>query len=97
MKLSLTTSRPCKMRRGELRRVPGDRRARAIAYHVACPRCGFVTPVVDGADGVRIHEDDELVSLSGPVQCVMCRVRIALTRGEATLEEGPDVRPVRSH
>jgi hypothetical protein len=97
MKLSVTERRPCKMRRGDLRRVPQLRGARVIGYYVACPRCGFVTPIIQGQDGVRIEEDGELVSFSAPVQCVMCLVRIALVRGEATLEEGPDVRPVRAH
>jgi hypothetical protein len=96
LKLSVTERRPCRMRPGELRRVPQDRRARALGYYVACPRCGFVTPVIHGQEGVWIEEDGELVSFSAPATCVMCLVRIALARGEATLEEGPDVRPVRA-
>jgi hypothetical protein len=95
MKLRVTEARPCRMKPGELRRVPQDRRARAIGYYVACPRCGFVTPVIHGQDGVWIAEDGEFVSFSAPATCVMCLVRIGLVRGDATLEEGPDVRPVR--
>jgi hypothetical protein len=94
MKMMPTERRPCRMRRGDLRRVPQERRCRVVAYYVGCPRCGFVTPVIEGQDGVRIAEDGELVSFSGQIVCVMCLVRIALVRGEATLEEGPDVRPV---
>ena len=94
MKMTVTDRRPCRMRRGDLRRVPQERRCRVVGYHVGCPRCAFVTPVIDGQDGVRITEDGELVSFSAPVVCVMCLVRIALERGEASLEEGPDVRPV---
>ncbi len=52
--------------------------------------------MIHGQEGVWIEEDGELVSFSAPATCVMCLVRIALARGEATLEEGPDVRPVRA-
>jgi hypothetical protein len=83
------------MQPGELRRVPQDRRARVVGYYIACPRCGFVTPVIQGQDGVCIAEDGELVTFSAPARCVQCLVSIALERDEATLEEGPDVRPVR--
>jgi hypothetical protein len=83
------------MQPGELRRVPQDPRARVLGYYLCCPRCGFVTPVLHGQDGVLLAEDGELVTFSTPVRCLMCLVRIALTRGEAALEEGPDVRPVR--
>jgi hypothetical protein len=83
------------MRPGELRRVPQERRARVVGYYVACPRCGFVTPVIQGQDGVHILEDGDLVTFSAPARCIQCLVSIALECSEATLEEGPDVRPVR--
>lgn len=83
------------MKPGDLRRVPQDRGARVIGYYVACPRCGFVTPVFQGQDGIHIQEEAGLVTFSAPAQCVMCLVHIALKRGEATLDHGPDARPVR--
>jgi hypothetical protein len=93
----LTDKRPCRLGRGELRRVPQERSFRGIVgYHIGCPRCGFVTAVLNGADGLRITEDAAgVVSFSSPARCVFCNVRIQLVAGELTLEEGPDVRNVR--
>ena len=97
MRAVLTDKRPCRLGRGELRRVPQERTYRGIVgYHLGCARCGFVTAVLQGVDGQAITEDDAgEVSFSAPARCVFCNVTIHLAQGELTLEEGPDVRHVR--
>ena len=96
MKAVLTDKRPCRLGRGELRRVPQDRSFRGIVgYHVGCPHCGFVTAVLQGAEGIEISEAFGVVSFSAPARCVFCNVQIHLVAGELTLEEGADVRHVR--
>lgn len=95
MKLTVTERRPCKMRPGDLRRVPQSPSALVIGYHVACPRCGFVTPAIRGDRGLFIDEGAAGVSFSRPVRCLQCLVDIAITGSDATLHEGPDARPVR--
>ena len=95
MKMTVTDRRPCKMQRGDLRRVPQSPAAAAIAYHVGCPRCGFVTPAIRGDAGLVIHEGPSGVSFSRAVRCLMCLVEIAIENTTATLVEGPDVRAVR--
>lgn len=96
MRAIVTDRRPCQLRRGELRRVPQDRRNRGIVgYHVCCPRCGFVTAVLNGAEGLTIEESPEGdVSFSRPTRCVFCAVVIRLAVGELTLEEDAHVRAV---
>lgn len=97
MRALLTDKRPCRLGRGELRRVPQDRTYRGlVGYHVGCPHCGFVTVVLHGADGMNITERaDGEVSFSTAARCVFCNVHIHLVDGELSLEEGPDVRHVR--
>ena len=97
MRAVVTDKRPCRLGRGELRRVPQDRSFRGIVgYHVGCPRCGFVTAVLQGAEGIEIAEaTGGGVSFSAPARCVFCNVQIHLVAGELTLEEGADVRHVR--
>ncbi len=97
MRAVVTDKRPCRLGRGELRRVPQERTYRGIVgYHVGCPRCGFVTAVLQGIDGQAISEGDTgEVSFSTPARCVFCNVTIHLAEAELTLEEGPDVRHVR--
>lgn len=97
MRAVLSDKRPCRLGRGELRRVPQDRTFRGIVgYHVGCPRCGFVTAVLNGVDGLLVRERaDHAVSFSSPARCVYCAVLLHLTDGELTLEEDADVRPVR--
>ena len=41
MKLVPSTKRPCRLERGEIRRVPQDRSNLLVGYHVCCLRCGF--------------------------------------------------------
>lgn len=96
MKALVTTKRPCNLGRSEMRRVPQDRSYRGIVgYHVCCPRCGFVTAVLNGAGGLAITESpDEAVSFSQPARCVFCNVLIHLAAGELTLEEDDRVRDV---
>jgi len=95
MKLTVCDRRPCKLRPGELRRVPQNPSSLVIGYHVACPRCGFVTPALRGDRGLFIDEGPGGVSFSRPVRCLQCLVDIAVESTTATLHEGPDVRPVR--
>lgn len=97
MRAVLTDKRPCRLGRGELRRVPQDRSFHGIVgYHVGCPRCGFITAVLNGVDGLVISErDSETVTFSAPARCVYCAVVLHLTDGELTLEEDGRVRAVR--
>ena len=97
MKATLTDKRPCRLARGEIRRVPQDRcYSGLVGYHVCCPRCGFVTAVLNGTDGVAITESDEgAVSFSHPPRCVYCSVLLGLTDGAFALEEDEHVRSVR--
>jgi hypothetical protein len=94
----VTSKRPCRLGPGELRRVPQNRAFRGlVGYHLCCPRCGFVTVVLEGHQGLAIAESDdgERISFSAPVRCVFCAVLVHLTEGEARLEEDAYVRPVR--
>lgn len=96
MRAVVTDKRPCRLARGEIRRVPQDRSYRGIVgYHVGCPRCGFVTAVLNGVAGLVISEGDAReVSFSAPARCVFCNAVLRLVAGELTFEEGPDVRHV---
>ena len=96
MRAVVSDKRPCRLGRGEIRRVPQDRSYRGIVgYHVGCPRCGFVTAVLHGVDGLRITEGtDRDVSFSCPARCVFCSVLLHLTSGELTLVEDAHVRNV---
>ncbi len=77
--------------------MPQDRSYRGIVgYHVGCPRCGFVTAVLHGVDGLHIDESvDGIVSFSCAARCVFCGVLLRLTDGELGLEEDEHVRNVR--
>ena len=96
MRAVVTDKRPCRLARGDIRRVPQERSCRGIVgYHVGCPRCGFVTAVLHGVEGREITEDaDGVVTFSALARCVYCNVHIALVDGEFALEEGADVRHV---
>jgi len=96
MKMRQTENRPCRMGHGELRRVPQNRAFGLVGYYVGCPRCGFVTAIIQGDEGLAITERDGTVSFSAPAVCVACCVRIHLESSDARLEETPDVRPVRA-
>ncbi len=98
MKMTVSESRPCVLKRGEMRRVPQDRFFRnVVGYHVCCPRCGFVTAVLNGESGLVISEsgDAALVTFSMPARCVFCNVVIHIHEGEATLEEDKHARAVQ--
>jgi len=97
MRLRPTNKRPCKLERGEMRRVSQERRRLLVGYHVCCPRCGFVTVAFNGQDGFLISESDdgERVTFSRPLRCVYCAVLIRLQDGQAELEEDDRVRRVR--
>ncbi len=68
--LRVVAKRPCRLDRGELRRVSQDRRQLLIAYHLCCPRCGFVNAVFHQHQGQLIteSEDGEPVSFTGDVE-----------------------------
>jgi hypothetical protein len=92
----VTDKRPCRLGRGELRRVPQDRTYRGlVGYHVGCPHCGFVTAVLNGADGLAITEPETGVTFSLPARCVFCAALLRLANGELTVEEDAHVRHVR--
>jgi hypothetical protein len=94
MKLTLTSKRPCALRRGEARRVPQPPSPHLVGYHLACPRCGFVFTVVAGHGGMQVVEAEDGITFSEPVQCAFCRVVVHVCSGHIVLEEGPDVRSV---
>jgi hypothetical protein len=93
--MTVTDRRPCKMKRGDLRRVPQNAALGLIGYHVACPRCGFVTPAVVGDAGLLIVEDAPGVTFSRAVTCLMCLVELLIQNTECTVHEGPGVRFIR--
>ena len=92
MRLQVTSRRPCELERGQARRVSQNPRGVLVGYHVCCPRCGYVTVALHGSDGLTITESDDRteVTLSEPLRCLFCKVRIAITAGELQLieEEG---------
>ena len=93
MRVNVTSKRPCKLERGDVRRVPQNNPRMLVGYHVCCPSCGFVTPALVGDQGLKIEEADA-VGFSKPLECTYCRVLIHLGRGELTLEEHPGVRNI---
>lgn len=97
MRLRPTSKRPCRLERGEMRRVSQNRKGLLVGYHVCCPRCGFVTVALNGHAGLLITESDdgERVTFSEPLRCVYCAVLIALRDGQAELEEDERVRRVQ--
>ncbi len=97
MRLVPSSKRPCLLARGEARRVPQNRGGFVVGYHVCCPRCGFVTPALDGDAGLEINETEDLgdITFSRPLRCIYCRVLMHVSHGELRLEEDADVRDVR--
>lgn len=97
MKVVPSTKRPCRLERGEVRRVPQSRGGLLVGYHVCCPRCGFVTAALMGDAGLDIVEEQDPIDLtfSRPVRCTFCRVLLHVSHGELCLEEDADVRNVR--
>ena len=92
-----TSKGPCKLARGEMRRVSQDRRFGLVGYHVCCPRCGYVTVALAGRDGMAITADPVTgaVTFSDPLRCVFCQILIHVRDGLGTLEEDEHVRDVR--
>lgn len=96
MKAVVSNRPPCRLDRGELRRVPQNRLYGIVGYHVCCPRCGFVTVALTGRDDLNIDESDsDQVSFSKPIRCIYCNVLIHLSENEYTLEEDEHVRSVQ--
>ncbi|GAB4216812.1 MAG: hypothetical protein OHK0013_43720 [Sandaracinaceae bacterium] len=97
MRVVASTKRPCRLERGEVRRVPQDRDGLLVGYHVCCPRCGFITAALEGDAGLDITEGaapDDL-TFSRALRCTFCRVLLHLHHGQLRLEEDADVRNVR--
>ncbi|MGE0327864.1 MAG: hypothetical protein AB7S68_36470 [Polyangiaceae bacterium] len=94
MRVNVTSKRPCKLERGDVRRVPQNNPRMLVGYHVCCPRCGFVTPALVGDDELAIDESAEL-SFSRPLTCTYCRVHIHVRAGQLELVEHADVRNIR--
>lgn len=97
MKVAPSSKRPCRLERGEVRRVPQDGGRQVIGYHVCCPRCGFVTAALQGDDGLDISEAPPPADLtfSQPLRCTFCRVLLHVNGGEFRFEEDAHVRNVR--
>jgi len=97
VKLVPSTKRPCRLERGEIRRVPQDRSNLLVGYHVCCLRCGFNTPALAGTDGLDIDEGDATddLTFSKALRCTFCRVLMHVSHGELRLEEDADVRHIR--
>jgi len=97
MKLVVSSKRPCRLERGEIRRVPQDRTNLLVGYHLCCLRCGFNTPALAGNDGLDIVEGDapDDLTFSKALRCTFCRVLMHVNHGELRLEEDADVRHVR--
>lgn len=93
MKLVPSSKRPCRLERGEIRRVPQDR----ANLLVCCLRCGFNTAALAGNDGLDIDEGEapDDLTFSKALRCTFCRVLMHVTHGELRLEEDADVRHVR--
>jgi hypothetical protein len=95
MKLVLSAKRPCRLERGEIRRVPQDRTHCLVGF--CCLRCGFNTPALAGNDGLDIDEGAEAddLTFSKALRCTFCRVLMHVSHGELRLEEDAYVRHVR--
>jgi hypothetical protein len=96
MRLRISNRVPCRLEKGELRRVPQDSKSGLVGYHLCCPRCGFVTVAVHGCKEQVITETTEhgelQVSFAKPLRCAYCSVLIHVTDGEAALDEDAHVR-----
>ena len=96
MRLRISNRVPCRLERGELRRVPQQLNSGLVGYHMCCPRCGFVTVTVHGSREQVITEVVEggelLITFLKPLRCAYCSVLIHVNHVEATLEEDAHVR-----
>jgi hypothetical protein len=97
MRLTVSSSVSCRLKPGELRRVPQNSHSYLVGYYVCCPRCGYVTIAFNGTNDLQIAEDvsHSVISFSKPLRCVYCSVLIHLHCSEAELEEDEHVRNVR--
>jgi hypothetical protein len=97
VKLQTTSRRPCELERGQARRVPQNPGSGLVGYHLCCPRCGYVTVALHGAEELTIAENEDRteVTLSRPVRCIFCKVQIGVIAGDIELIEDEHVRDVR--
>ncbi|MCP4677372.1 MAG: hypothetical protein GY854_18030 [Deltaproteobacteria bacterium] len=77
MKTKPTSRPPCKMQRGDIRRVPSAEQYALVSYYVCCPKCGFVGGALPDED-FKIIEDEQGVTFSTPLRCLFCHVLIHL-------------------
>ena len=96
MRAVITDKAPCKLLRGDLRRVPDERRYPIVGFHVCCPRCGFVSLAINKTEGFEIEESSiGRVSFTSPIRCIYCGVLIHLDHNRLALEEDEHVLPVQ--
>jgi hypothetical protein len=96
MKAVIRNSSPCRLTKGELRRVPPVRSGPPVGYHVCCPRCGYVTLALNHPSELGIEESaDGAVTFSTSLRCLFCCVLIGLCQGELALEEDEHVRHIQ--
>jgi hypothetical protein len=97
VRLVPSSNRPCLLTRGQVRRVPQNRGGFLVGYHVCCPRCGFVTPALQGDAGLEITEatDPADITFSRPWRCTYCQVLMRAHHGEFELVEDACVRNVQ--
>jgi hypothetical protein len=98
MKMVVTSNPPCRLQRGELRRVPQRQDLGLVGYHLGCPLCVFVNLIVRGSNGQVVRESVESgelrVTLAQPIHCAYCMADINLLDGEAIIiKERDHVRP----
>lgn len=88
MRVVATTKRPCNLERGEVRRVSQDSRFPLVAYHVCCPRCGFVSIAFQNHEGLVITEGNtpDTLTFSKPLSCIYCGILIHIADGGIQLE-----------
>jgi hypothetical protein len=97
LRVVATSKRPCNLERCEVRRVSQNYQFPLVAYHVCCPRCGFVTIAFQNHEELVITEttDPNILTFSKPVRCTYCAVLIHVSEGNIQLELDGDVRNLR--
>lgn len=92
--LTVAQKPPCRLGRGELRRVSINPILPLVGYYLACPKCGFVNVAFHEQQGQFITEQNSSVSFEKPIQCVFCDARFIVKNSIAEFDGG-EVRRVR--
>ena len=95
MKASFSSKIPCKLDKGEIRRVPQAPSSWVIAIHVCCPKCGYLTLAVNERDEMKITQQNDNVTFSRPLRCIYCQVLIHLKNGHFSLVSDDRTRHVQ--